>query len=187
MRFRQAVTAILLTASTLVLTATPAMAHAELIDSDPADGASVATAPARVRLTFNEPVTPAPNVVEIVGPDGVAWTVGTPTISGAVVTAPVQANGPAGAYTLTYRVVSGDGDEVTGDVAFTLTTPATTTPPPTTTTTTTTTTAATTTPATSASPPGDDGGVPAWVWIAGAAVLAAAGVGIGLRMNRASR
>lgn len=184
MRFRQAVTAILFTASTLVLTATPAMAHAELIDSDPADGASVATAPAQVRLTFDEPVTPAPNVVEIVGPDNTTWTVGKPTISGAVITAPVQANGPAGAYTLTYRVVSGDGDEVTGDVAFTLTTPATTTPPPTTTTTT---TSATTTPATSATTSGDDGGVPAWVWIAGAAVLAAAGLGVALRTSRARR
>ena len=185
MRFRRLATTTLLTAMTIVLTATPAMAHAELIASDPADGASLGTAPTQVRLTFNEPVTPAPDVVEIVGPDNTTWTVGTPAVAGEVITAPVQASGPAGAYTLTYRVVSSDGDPVTGSLRFTLTAPATTTPPPTTTTTTTTTTPpAEPTEATAAEGDGDDG-VPVWVWIAGAVVLVGVGTAVALRAGRA--
>ena len=40
----------------VVLGAAPASAHAELIDTDPAEGAVVETAPDTVTLTFNEPV-----------------------------------------------------------------------------------------------------------------------------------
>ena len=40
----------------VVLGAAPASAHAELIDTDPAEGSVVETAPATVTLTFNEPV-----------------------------------------------------------------------------------------------------------------------------------
>ena len=40
----------------VVLGAAPASAHAELIDTDPAEGSVVETAPDTVTLTFNEPV-----------------------------------------------------------------------------------------------------------------------------------
>lgn len=183
MRIRQWATTALLTAATVLLTATPAMAHAELIASDPAEGASVAAAPAQVRLTFNEPVTPAPNVLEVVGPGNATWTIGAPTVAGAVVTVPVQANGPTGAYTMVYRVVSGDGDAVTGNVTFTLAAAATTTTTPPPTTTTTTAAQPSPSPAAESAPADDDGGVPIWVWIVGAVVLVA--VGVALRMGRA--
>lgn len=41
----------------LVSAAVPALAHAELKSSNPAKGASLATAPTRISVTFAEPVT----------------------------------------------------------------------------------------------------------------------------------
>jgi methionine-rich copper-binding protein CopC len=172
----------LLSGIAVVTTATPAFAHAELIGSNPAKDAALATPPQQVELTFNQSVTLGANPVTITGPGGASWTVGTPTVAGAVVTAPVQASGPAGAYSLIYEVVSQDGDDVTGAVTFTLTAAV---APPTTSATTTTEAAPTTTsviPAAEEST--DDGGMPAWMWVLGAVVVLAAGVVVALRLTR---
>ena len=188
MYIRRLATVLLLSGLAVVATATPAFAHAELIASDPASGASVAAPPQQVQLTFNEAVTLPADPVTITGPEGASWTIGQPSIAGAVVTVPVQPSGPAGAYTLTYRVVSDDGDDVTGTVAFTLTTAATTTTPPPTTTDTSTTVAPTTTvPAAAPASEDSDGGIPVWVWLLGAAVLVAVGVVVALRLARHKR
>ncbi len=109
----------------LLLGAAPAFAHTRLQSSDPADGASVATRPARVSLTFNEAMQAGFTTITVVGPDGTrvpdrrghgrrrhSVTVGLPPL------------GPAGRYEIGYRVVSDDGHPVTGSVAFTLTTAA---------------------------------------------------------------
>jgi methionine-rich copper-binding protein CopC len=189
MNVRRLATALLLSGVAVIVTATPAFAHAELIASDPAQNASIAAPPQQVQLTFNEPVSLAENPVTITGPDGASWTIGQPSIAGAVITVPVQPSGPAGAYTLAYRVVSGDGDAIDGTVPFTLTAavpaPTTATPPPTTSTTeappSSTVSAETiAAPATDS----DDGGVPVLVWIIGAVVLLAAGLVVALRMAR---
>ena len=112
---------VLLAGLALVLTATPALAHTELKTSTPDNGATLNTAPDTVTLTFEEAVTLPSNPISVTGPDGSAWTVGTPTISGASVSAPVQPAGPAGLYTLNYTVTADDGDAVKGTVKFTLT------------------------------------------------------------------
>jgi copper resistance protein C len=166
----------------LVALATPAFAHAELKSSNPAKGASIASAPKQLELTFSEAVSP--ESITVTGPQGAQWTVGQVSVAGPVVTAPVTAVGPAGEYTVTYRVLSDDGDPVTGTVAFTLTTAATTTPPTTASPTTTDTTAAPTSNPQAAPTSGDDsGGVPGWVWIVVAvAVVLAAGAIVGRRV-----
>ena len=107
-----------------VLAATsPAWAHATLATSSPAQGATLATAPTQVNLTFAEAVTLPASPISITGPDGSKWTVGTPSVAGPVVSAPVTPRGPAGRYALTYKVISDDGDPITGTVTFTLTAP----------------------------------------------------------------
>lgn len=192
MMLRRLAAVFLLSGIAVVGTATPAFAHAELIDSNPAQDAALATPPQQVVLTFNEPVTLGANPVTVTGPGGASWTVGAPVADGAVLTAPVQASGPAGTYSIIYEVVSKDGDDVTGAVTFTLT--AAVAPPATTTTTTTTTTEPTTTteapPTTTSVAPAagestDDGGVPAWVWVLAAVVVLAVGVVVVLRLRRA--
>jgi methionine-rich copper-binding protein CopC len=193
MNLRRTAVSVLLAVVAMVAAATPALAHTDLKSSDPAEGASLSAAPEKITLTFEEPVRLPPNPVTVTGPDGLAWTVGAATVAGAVVTAPVQPSGPAGQYTINYRVLSEDGDAVRGTVRFTMTAPAT---PATTSATTaapTTTTQATAQPTTSAAAapagqPADaaDGGVPVWVWILVAVVvLAGIGAALGIRGRRA--
>ena len=143
MTFRRMTAALLLAFVALGPTTLPASAHTELKSSNPAKGAALPAPPQQVELTFTEAVTVPADAITVTGPDSAKWTVGPATVAGAVVTAPVQATGPAGTYTVTWKVVSSDGDPVTGTIGFTLTNPATTT-----------TTAPTTTTTTTAAPSG---------------------------------
>lgn len=180
------------TAAATGLHAKAAGFHAELIASSPAENASLAAAPARISLTFSEAVTPAANPIEVVGPGNATWQVGKPTLAGAVLSAPVTPNGPAGAYTIVYRVVSADGDAVSGSVPFRLTAAATQpTPSPSPTPTTSSEEAAP--PASSEPAPADepqaepaagDGSTLLWVWLLGGAILLAAVVFVTLRVRR---
>ena len=180
-----------------VLLGTPsALAHTELQKSTPAAGARLAAPPSTVSLTFGEAVRLPANPIRVAGPEGVVWTVGQATVSGATVTAPVTATGPAGAYTLTWQVISDDGDTIRGTVRFTLTAAAApivapasppgtaapavaaTAPPPAT-------PAAVPSAAPQAVPATEESGVPGWLWgVAGAAVLA---VGAGVVVARRAR
>ena len=178
-----------------VLLGTPAaLAHTSLQKSTPAAGASLAAPPAEVSLTFGEAVRLPASPIRVAGPGGAVWTVGQAAVTGATVTAPVAATGPAGPYTLTWQVISDDGDTIRGTVRFTLTAPAApvvapasppgtvaAAPPPV--------TAAATpaaVPSAPAAPAADDGGVPGWLWaLGGAAVLAvAAGVVVARRARQ---
>jgi copper resistance protein C len=113
---------VLLALFAVLLTAGPAMAQTALTGSDPAEGASLSSAPEKVTLTFEEAVTVPPDPINVTGPDGSSWIVGTTTVTGASVTAPVQGVGPSGPCILNYTVIADDGDEVKGSVRFTLTT-----------------------------------------------------------------
>lgn len=136
---------------------TVASAHTALIATDPADHSTLPTAPARVSATFNEELQPQFAAMTIVGPDGNLWPTGAPEVHGAVISVSVPALGPAGAYTVNYRVTSADGHVVSGAWSFTLTEPGPGTPGPT------------------AEPAPQESGLPVWPFLAGAAVLIAAG------------
>ena len=175
----------LLAGLTLLLGATPALAHARLQSSDPADGASLDTAPQRVTLTFNEQMTPGFNTVTVVGPDQQQYQSGDVAVDDSSVSIAVQPLGPAGRYEIGYRVVSADGHPISGSVAFTLTTPgpglaaagaSATAAAPT----------AQAAPAPPAAAPADsgEGGTPVWPWILGAVVLVGGGVVAALRLGR---
>src|SRR5947199_9395517 len=92
----------------LVVLAGPASAHTELVSSSPAEGASLATVPTEVKLTFGEAVQLPPDPVKITGRDGAAWRAGKPSVAGAVVTVPVLEAGPAQASTLPWKDGAGD-------------------------------------------------------------------------------
>jgi hypothetical protein len=173
----------------LLFGAGPALAHTRLESSDPADGASLATAPQRVSLTFNESMQPGFTTLTVVGPDQARYETGDVTANGETVSIAVRPLGPAGNYQIGYRVVSEDGHPVSGSVGFTLTTagpgnaaaaspaaaPAA--------------SAAPTSPAPVAAEgapaqPAGDGGAPVWPWIVGAVVLVGGGVFAALRMAR---
>lgn len=113
----------------LVLLATvglagPAAAHATLIGSDPADGASLTAAPTTVTLTFDDALAEFEPVVTVTGPDGNQYQSGPATVDGAKLTSAVAPLTAAGAYTIAYRVVSDDGHPVEGQLHFELAVPA---------------------------------------------------------------
>ncbi|MGH3985407.1 MAG: copper resistance CopC family protein [Pseudonocardiaceae bacterium] len=169
----------------LLAGAGPAVAHNELIGSDPPDGATVATSPAQVRLTFDLPLKPGFSIVTVTGPHSSQWQAGPPAEAGAVVSAPVRALGPAGQYTIAYQVLSADGHPVRGAVHFTLTTPGsgTAAAPPASSGTAESGTAVSGTAVSGSASPDD---TPVWPWLAGAGVLLAAGVVVALRVGRSA-
>lgn len=114
------VTAGLLAVAVTVGTAGAAAAHNVLTSSDPADGAVLDTAPASVSLTFDQPVQDFEPVIAVTGPNGNRFDLGPVTVSGSTVGIDLAGAGPAGDYTVAYRVVSADGHPVTGQLGYTL-------------------------------------------------------------------
>jgi copper resistance protein C len=140
------------------LTAGAASAHAARVSADPADKASVSTGPVRVSATFNEDLQTTFAAMTVVGPDGNLWTTGSPQVLGTVVSIGLRPLGPAGDYTVNYRVTSADGHVVAGSWSFRLTA------------------AGTGTPGLAAqhgNDPTDD--VPIWPFVLGAVVVVGAG------------
>ena len=96
-----------------------ASAHAQLVESVPARDAVLAAAPEQVVLTFDDALsTVGTNVISVVGPDGTAVDDGIPTISGASIAQGLVPVTAVGTYTVTYRVVSGDGHIVNDSYSF---------------------------------------------------------------------
>lgn len=120
-RFARAVLFGLLTMLLVHGAAVPAYAHSTLQESDPADGAQLDDPPETVRLTFDEPILDGPNEITVTGPENGEWQhEQTLEISGEVVSTELATLGPAGEYTVDYRVISLDGHPVSGSVGFTL-------------------------------------------------------------------
>jgi copper resistance protein C len=115
---------------TATLTAQTASAHAWRVSAEPADNAVLTTGPERVSATFNEQLQTAFAAMTVVGPDGNMWSTGEPKVRGAVVGIGLRPLGPAGTYTVNYRVTSADGHVVSGSWSFRLTVPGTGTPGP---------------------------------------------------------
>lgn len=102
----------------LLAPALPAAAHAELESSNPADGATLAAAPAVIELVFNEPVTPVPDAFRLFGSAG---ELPRPDATATGATVSVRPQGDAtGRLLLAYRVISGDGHPVSGTLSFTV-------------------------------------------------------------------
>ena len=134
-----------------------ASAHAARVSADPADNAVLATGPERVSAIFNERLQTTFVAMTVVGPDGNLWSAGEPTVAGPVASIGMRALGPAGTYTVNYRVTSADGHVVSGSWSFRLTVASTGTPGP------------------AAGATSADNGIPAWPF----AVVAVALIGAG--------
>ena len=142
----------------IILAAGAASAHAARVSTDPAEHAAVSTAPVQVSATFNEDLQTTFAAMTVVGPDGNLWSTGSPQVHGTIVSIGVRPLGPAGDYTVNYRVTSADGHVVSGSWSFRLTAAGTGTPGP-------------------AAQPANDSSddVPTWPFMLGAVVLVGAG------------
>lgn len=164
--------AVLLVAGFAFLLGTPASAHSVLLSSAPAANAAIAAAPAEVVLQFNEPLESGFTELVVLGPDGGShWEGGPPSIVDGKVSAPLRTLGPAGGYTIRYRVISADGHPVSGAVPFTLTAAGSGSAAP--------------AAAQTAAPVAPDSSMPLWPWITGAAVLFGTGFAVARRVARA--
>jgi len=100
--------------ASLLLGAGPALAHASLKSSTPANGATLAQAPREVELRFTAAINPASATIVVRGADGTTATEGTPRVVGAVVVQPLRATLAEGHFTVTFQVVSADGHRISG-------------------------------------------------------------------------
>lgn len=94
-----------------------ALAHSVVVDTTPAQGATVA-APRTITVTFNEDVRTQFAYTRLVGPGGQVPT--TTKVTGPDLVATPGSPLTAGAYTLSYRVASEDTHPVSGTVRFTV-------------------------------------------------------------------
>jgi methionine-rich copper-binding protein CopC len=144
-----------------------ASAHATRVATDPVENTELPQAPQKVSATFNETLQPQFAAMTVVGPDGNLWSTGDPKVEGAVVSVGVRPLGPAGTYTVNYRVTSADGHVVSGSWSFRLTVASTGTPGPS---------------ASTTNPSGD--GIPVWPFFVAAGVAVAAGALWAVRRQR---
>lgn len=98
----------------------PASAHAALVGSDPENGASFTSAPAKVTFTFSENV--GNGFLAVTAPDGSEVAVSDVKTVDHTITATVADVDQRGRYTASYRVVSADGHPVSDSITYDVTT-----------------------------------------------------------------
>jgi copper resistance protein C len=105
------------------LIAAPALAHTKLVTANPAPNATVRAVPARLQLSFNEPVLPRFVTLAVTGPDGAKLHVASVAVdpkSRARVNAVVHGFQKPGAYKVDWSAAGSDMHRMTGSYSFTL-------------------------------------------------------------------
>lgn len=101
--------------------APPALAHAVLVGSDPADGSRLATAPGQVTLRFSERVSLGVGFARVVDASGARVDAGPARAEGAdgdAVVLPLRPGLGAGGYLVSYQVLSADSHPIGGAVTY---------------------------------------------------------------------
>ena len=101
--------------------AAPASAHDAAESSSPAQGATVATAPEQVSVTFNRNPLGIGAQFSVKDSAGAEWADGAVEIVDNTATQKLKAGAPAGTYTVAWRVVSSDSHPIEGTFGFTAT------------------------------------------------------------------
>ncbi|ADB74016.1 copper resistance CopC family protein [Geodermatophilus obscurus] len=101
-----------------VATAPPAAAHAELVSTDPGEGARLEEPPTQVTLTFTEGVSLGAGHTRVLDASGERVDTGSATVEGDRVVVPLRGDLPDDGYLVTYRVVSADSHPVSGAFSF---------------------------------------------------------------------
>ncbi|MDP1876988.1 MAG: copper resistance protein CopC [Actinomycetota bacterium] len=109
---------IVVAAFSLLVAAGPAAAHTDLVSSDPADGAVLATAPPAVSFTFSESLLPDTATISVNDAGGNVIASSPVEPDGATVSAPWPAEAAAGTFQVAYRVVAEDGHPLTGAITI---------------------------------------------------------------------
>jgi methionine-rich copper-binding protein CopC len=123
MRMKRLALMVTVVTGLLALWSAPALAHNSLVESAPAKDAQLARPPVEVKLRFlsNVDKNAKLTVINAAG----ASAIGAVAVDGKFLSAPFVATDP-GIYTVTYELVSPDGDPVKGSFRFGIDAP----PPP---------------------------------------------------------
>jgi copper transport protein len=117
MMLRRALAVLALAGGVLLVGASPAFAHAELVESDPAPGAVLTKSPPTITLQFTETVRAENGGVRVFDADGGRVDQGGVDVSGRTVRMPVPKL-DNGSYVVTWRVVSADSHPIQGAFTF---------------------------------------------------------------------
>lgn len=119
-RFAYLVATGILAALGVLAGAPAASAHATLVSTNPAAGAIVARAPARVSATFDQPVGVSADSLEVFAPDGSRVDTGSTAHGGKPddITVALQHRLGHGTYTVGWHVISADSHPVHGAFTF---------------------------------------------------------------------
>jgi methionine-rich copper-binding protein CopC len=101
----------------VMLTGSPAAAHASLLSTDPADGAVVQQVPSQIVFTFNEPIRLSTEGVHAFTATGDDWPVTAQAQDNRLVVTPASDPGQ-GTVVVAWKVISEDGHEVGGSLTF---------------------------------------------------------------------
>ena len=107
----------------LVLLCAPALAHARLLETDPADGARLSEPPKQVQLRFNEPIEAEFTPVKVLDQQGNRVDRDDAQVDSEdrrTVTAGLNESAK-GTYTVQWRVISADTHPVNGSYEFSVT------------------------------------------------------------------
>lgn len=97
----------------------PAAAHDAAESSSPAQRASLPVPPEQVSVTFNNNPLGIGAAISVKDAAGVEWADGPVDIVDNVASRKLKAGGPAGLYTVEWRVVSADSHPIEGTFTFT--------------------------------------------------------------------
>ena len=97
----------------------PAAAHDAAESSSPAQGAALAAPPAEVSVTFSQKPLGIGASFSVKDASGAEWASGPVEVVDNVATQKLKAGGPAGEYTVAWRVVSSDSHPIEGTFSFT--------------------------------------------------------------------
>lgn len=100
----------------------PALAHNSVIGESPKADSTVAEQPEAVWIETSDALldVDGATAMDVLGPDGRHYATACPSVDGPVASVPAEL-GPAGEYTVEWRVVSADGHPITGEFGFTWT------------------------------------------------------------------
>ncbi len=102
----------------IALAPTLAIAHAELVKSDPSNGGTLAAGAKVITLTFDEAVQPATCKLTTAEGKDVA-SLGKPNADGMVIHVAIAKPLDGGRYSLACRVVGPDGHPINSTISFT--------------------------------------------------------------------
>lgn len=113
--------AVILAAGVVIGAAEPAVAHDELLSSDPASGSTLEAPPTQVTLTFSGPIPTdlGGTQMEVTDAAGSSLADGDPTVTDNVMSQALTGT-PSGAVRVAWRIVSQDGHPISGEFSFTV-------------------------------------------------------------------